>query len=1215
MWNGGSGGGFNQESQQQQQQQQQEALRRRLNLEMAAAAYASSHQAAGGSGLGFRNQITPDEHLALAVAARNQALQEAAVLREERNQTSLALAVRQQAIQQAAQAEQQQRMELLVLHQQQQQQNQHQHHHQQQQQQAAVLVELQRRTSAASSSAGNSTVGAGLPEAVPRMEEAVMGMELGMEAAGGHGSGSTSGVLHNGSHAAEEKDDDDGGGDAPGAGTPPAGSEHGSRGGSPPASPLAKQNDPPEEPPPPAPVQPRGKPEAMAKKLASAVRRQEILEELEAEAEQQQKKLKQQRLKKEQQLQQKRMETLGTHSSDAAPASSTISSRKKAAAASKKKKAAESAKKKKAPAKKKTPTKRGGRSQAGSASKASKAAAGSATQNLYALNPKLPVPTMDDPVDPITEVQYGKLEVLMEQFCRVPLLSEFSRPVSLLHPELMTAYTKIVEHPVDLGKVCRRIRRRQYENLRDMRLDAWRIFANCFKYHSHPSNRDAVPSFVSIALHLRDFFNDLWQEHLLPSDFPPPAPASSGSRYKPHDPHAALRAAMEQRIESRKKRLVVSGLSVMAGKCLERAAEALSDLIENGGLVDALDSKPIWGEGVVMDEEDEGDVEVVLENLRKLASELEEIVANNQELGIDDLETNIRRCYTEGDGLESMSATLKMRIASRMDRFLGQLVVPIHEATCRGVSQSSIWGCMAAAVWARESSKKPFWPALVLGIIAPTDQKEDWHKYLTERNEARLPEKLKSQLLTGKRKAEQAVKRQSLGQADPQSFFLVEFLGSHEFIWVREADIVENFNPQEDPNKKDGHQRSKKISRKSLANILGSKIYANALEEAQWALEEFELQLQDIGGSTEGMEDDEHEEGYSYSVLSQSDDEADDDDDLATEDLDQDECNELLATNGLLDFSVAGRKRRAQILKQQKLNAEKKQKTVKAKKARADKAKKAKDEKQKEKERRQEKRDLEKKRRKRMREREKALKGVQHQKKKRKLSDPAPGRRHLIASKRDRAEAIVSGYVSRAAKAGVYKPLGLGGEQRWIQSAFIDSTNLSGMALAFRASAGLIPMPKQDTGAPGKIVLMPWDKIRLRGKKTSAERSEVLLKQIDLLEKEIRLRKASRTRRENRLKGVLQEVIKMEAGIAEDDKLSRENPLKKSKKPHPLAGKKRKRSGASAADPKAAADAKKEGGSGSPSAKAAKPEKPAASAAASPGGPAAEAPAEPAGAE
>ena len=47
--------------------------------------------------------------------------------------------------------------------------------------------------------------------------------------------------------------------------------------------------------------------------------------------------------------------------------------------------------------------------------------------------------------------------------------------------QLMNAYNKIVNHPVDLGKVCRRIRRRQYENLRDVRVEIWIIFTNCLK--------------------------------------------------------------------------------------------------------------------------------------------------------------------------------------------------------------------------------------------------------------------------------------------------------------------------------------------------------------------------------------------------------------------------------------------------------------------------------------------------------------------------------------------------------------------------------------------------------------------------------------------------------------------------------------------------------------------------------------------------------------
>jgi outer membrane biosynthesis protein TonB len=750
--------------------------------------------------------------------------------------------------------------------------------------------------------------------------------------------------------------------------------------------------------------------------------------------------------------------------------------------------------------------------------------------------------------------------------------------------QLMSVYSKIVQHPIDLGKVCRRVRRHQYTNLRQVRIDTWRIFANCVKYHSHPNNKHAVPSFVSIALHLRDFFNDLWQEHVLPSDNPPPPPPSSsssgkgnsatkGSNKLSNDPYADLRATMEERDKDRKRRLVVSGLSGINGNSLNSTIDALEKLVENGGRVDQLDVLPIWGDAVTRNNtNDDDDVreeeDRIINNLKTFAQNLRETASRDEDIGVDEFDVKIRNCYTTNTEKEFSTTwttdPLKRKIACRLGRFVGQLIVPINEASCRGVSQSSIWGCMAAGVWARESSKKPFWPALVLGIIAPTDQSEEWHKALTERNEARLPEKLKGQLMSGKRKAEQAIKRQAVGLAEPQSFFLVEFLGSHEFIWVREADIVENFSPDNDPNKKDtdpGTSRKKRISRSHLNNILGSKTYASAIEEAQWALEEFEQQLQDNGlESSKVSEEEGHtEEGYSFNVLSQSDDETEEgDEDPSLDSLDMDECNELLATNGLLDYSTAGRKKRAQILKQHKLDAEKKKKALKVRKERADKAKKVKDAKEKEKEQKQEQRDLEKKRRKRTREREKALKGIEHQKKKLKLSDPAPGRRHLIISKKERAEAIVNGYINRTAKMGQYKSLSLGGgEEKWIPSAVIDSTNLCGMALAFRAAAGMIPMPNPVTTGPGKKIFRPWDVIRLQRKKTSDERCMLLEKQIELVEKEIKIVHAQKERRIALLKQAREAVAEMENSIILNDEAARENPLKKARKSHPLSGKKR----------------------------------------------------------
>ena len=188
-------------------------------------------------------------------------------------------------------------------------------------------------------------------------------------------------------------------------------------------------------------VQPRGKPEAMAKKLASAVRRQEIMEELEAEKEQERK-------TNENSL---KMESLGTHSSgvmgEAITASGVSKKAKTNGSASKKRKKSEdstgksaplspASKKKKTTPKKKAPAKKSGGGRKSNEGGKSKGSGSSMTFSLMIGNSKVPVPTMDDAVNQITEIEYGRLESLMEQFCRVPLLAEFSRPVSLLHPEV-----------------------------------------------------------------------------------------------------------------------------------------------------------------------------------------------------------------------------------------------------------------------------------------------------------------------------------------------------------------------------------------------------------------------------------------------------------------------------------------------------------------------------------------------------------------------------------------------------------------------------------------------------------------------------------------------------------------------------------------------------------------------------------------------------------
>jgi len=577
--------------------------------------------------------------------------------------------------------------------------------------------------------------------------------------------------------------------------------------------------------------------------------------------------------------------------------------------------------------------------------------------------------------------------------------------------------------------------------------------------------------------------------------------------------------------------------------------EALDAFIESGGCVDRLDTEEIWGDHIEHnDSEDLGVIDDVVLNLVELKKRLAAAQHEDQGYGVDELERDVRQCYEE---CLKDSPDLHAKIANRLDRFIGKIIVPIHEATCRGVSQSSIWGCMAAVVWARESSKKPFWPALVLGILAPPDQKEDWHSALTERNERRLPEKLRSQLLSGKRKSEHAIKRQTQGHGDPQSFFLVEFMGTHEFIWVKESDIVENFDPSEDPNEQQATSASKKkkSTRNAIDKVLGSKTYSSAIEEGKWAMEEFDLQFEDLSKDDPAEDDEGEDMNYSYALLSQSDDEADDvESDVET---DVEENNELLATDGLINFATFGRKKakkKAQDLKKQKVDSERKQKA----KQRADEMNKVKDLKKQEK-------DLEKRRKKRTKEREKALKANESKMKKRRLSDAEDlkkspsGRRQLIAGKQERATAIVNGYLKRTMEKGEYTTLCLGasiGEGvLTIPGSMIDSAGIVGLALGFRAAAGELPMPSESGDQVSNV--KPWEVIekKIAKKKKSKDREVLLAKQIELLEREIARVKSNTAKRLELVEEAKIQRNEMLGKIEVEDASARQNPFKAKKKP------------------------------------------------------------------
>ena len=243
----------------------------------------------------------------------------------------------------------------------------------------------------------------------------------------------------------------------------------------------------------------------------------------------------------------------------------------------------------------------------------------------------------------------------------------------------MTLYSKIVTNPMDLGHVCRAIRRREYINTRAIQLDVWQVFSNCIKFHMSPSNREnAIPSFISIAIHLRDFFNSLWQEYMMPSDAPPRLPGKGISH---------IHSTFQKRAEARKARLPQISSTMLTPKCMQKLGD-----IHNAT----------------------GDIATCISSLRGVITTMQTKIQNNLDYIVLELHRDVKKCYTE-DVFE-YEILKKMKISQRLDRILGKTFAPIHESSCRGVNQSSIWGCMAAAVWARESKKKPYWPAIVLGM-------------------------------------------------------------------------------------------------------------------------------------------------------------------------------------------------------------------------------------------------------------------------------------------------------------------------------------------------------------------------------------------------------------------------------------------------------------------------------------------------------------------
>jgi PWWP domain len=677
-------------------------------------------------------------------------------------------------------------------------------------------------------------------------------------------------------------------------------------------------------------------------------------------------------------------------------------------------------------------------------------------------------------------------------------------------------------------------------------LDLWLFFGNCVKYNSHPNNKDAVPSFVSIALHLREYLNNLWQEFMMPSDL-----SLEGSA----ELREVTKAAFIGRARDRKRRIESSGVLIVSREYVARIAESLALLVQtNGGRVDRLDPTAVFSSSD-NGNHNKAELTEIVQRINEYKQKLQDFVQSEDggDLQLEALYDDLKRtCF--GEDLNELSETRNW-VFGRLDRWFWKIATPLHEANCRGVAQSSIWGNIAACIWARESGKKPYWPALCLGILPPTDQRETWHDAVTERNESRLPEKLRGQLQTAKKRCEQAQKRQSL------SYFLVEFLGTHEFIWVKESDIVEEFDPEQDPNKtvKAAGGKKGRPSRTTASAISDNKTYQKALQECLWANTEYENVLSDALKRDGDADDDEADDSMSYSALAQLDGERDDDvddnveygfDEDAMSATDVEDLNYILTHNGLIDpdgLTRKGGKKKKPPPK--KIPVGKKDETLPVPaKAVSSKAKtKVKDDAGNDQIDKKDLKEAEKRRKKRTREFEKVLLAEERKKRRRfgtegndQLDDD-----ELNFDKRARATIVANAYLMRLKNKEDVKSFALSGVMG-MPVASVDSIGLLGMTLAFRAASGMLRMP--DEGVDDECRRCPWKEITVAKVKSSTERAVMLQKKLELMNKE--LERVQRNT-DKRLEWTACSNSTQKAAMARidaADKTARQNPYKIKKK-------------------------------------------------------------------
>lgn len=340
--------------------------------------------------------------------------------------------------------------------------------------------------------------------------------------------------------------------------------------------------------------------------------------------------------------------------------------------------------------------------------------------------------------------EYRVLERIAQLIYSKPYCADFHEPVLANHPELEEMYLKVIDQPMDLGTITKKIKKKEYKSYQECGRDIVLVFMNSLAFNAQ------IPTLVAISSHALLYSERLWENIFH-------TPMQSSRQQPKHQTDIALyRSCRDMKVTSKE---------------IRRIANVVKDMTKNE--IEFLNNSR----------------DTILSQYMNRVAEflLNEFEGSNQASSNTEFHCAFLEVELEEEWENIASAVsgnmLLLTSLARVDRVVGEICVHLMERETRGFPMSSIWGRPYKLVWA-QPNRSPWWPGMILAG-------HDVPKYLETVNLSRIPSQIMSALtrLRPKSKVES-----DSSQFTPPNMYIVEFFGpTHDFGWVKSDSVVEYF--------------------------------------------------------------------------------------------------------------------------------------------------------------------------------------------------------------------------------------------------------------------------------------------------------------------------------------------------------------------------------------------------------------------------------------